>query len=190
MKNMLNFKEFIIESIPKVVYHGDNFGLNSINNNYDRMFSKDSNVQEGIGIYFANDLKVAEGYGSKVVQTKVNITKLVPSRGDVSKYITKTQAMGMFKDINKASEDFWYIFTDYDMEVESAKEVNSSNYSKLYDMMKDSEVRNFQIEILEATKDTKLFVDAWLKNTKKYGTFNEDLGFYALMYNDDTVTKV
>jgi hypothetical protein len=186
----MNFKEFLIESEPKIVYHGDNFGLTNINSNYDRMFSKDTNVQEGIGIYFANDLKVAEGYGSKVVQTKINITKLIPSRGDISKYITKANTIKFFTELNKNTEDFWYLLTNYGMEVQGKEDVSINQLGKLYDMMKSEEVRNFQIEVLQACVDTEVFVKAWLKNIKKYGTYNSELGFYALMYNYDDITTL
>ena len=183
---MIRFEEFV-ESTSVVAYHGDNFGLTEVNGNYSRMYSKNSNVQEGIGIYFSTNRETAKGYGSKVAKTTINTNKLLPSRSPIGRVVNKVAGINLLKELNKNSEEFWMILTDYGYEVEDSKEA-TRYLPMLWEQIKEEQVRNVQIELLQACKeDTKLFVEAWLKTTRKYGTYNKDIQFYALMKNDSEI---
>jgi hypothetical protein len=187
---MTTFKKFLenIQESSLEIYHGDSFGLTQINNNYSRMYGKDSNVQEGIGIYFSKSLDVAQGYGKKVVKTTVDVIKLLPSRADVSSKIPLPKVVMLLKEIANSYNEFWMMFTDYGFEVESNKEITDKMYSSIAKTMSNNEIRNFQIELVQAS-NTQVFVDAWLKVIKKYGTYNKELGFYALMYNNNDINN-
>lgn len=179
------------------IYHGDNYGTTDINSNYKNMFNKNTNVQEGIGVYFSKDIEVAKGYGSHIISTVINTSKLLPSRDSIGSYISNSTLSKFISELNKSIPEFYLIFTDYGIEVESSAEVNINHINKLVAMMNTSEVRNFQIEIIEACNrgvsnciNNKIFVDTWLKHIKYYGTINEQLEFIALMHTDNEVKLI
>ena len=183
---MITFKNYLNES-TLTIYHGDNFGLVNVNQNYARMYGKSSNVQEGIGIYFSNSLDVAKGYGSKLVETTVNTSNLLPSRAIVADKITLNTVVNLLKEIANAYDEFWLLFTDYGYEVSNNSDITNKMYIDLAKLMSDNEIRNFQIELVQAS-DIEIFVNAWLKIVKKHGTYNKELGFYALMKSNPIKT--
>jgi transcriptional regulator of met regulon len=119
----------------------------------------------------------------------VDTSKLLPSRADVSNKIPLPKVVTLLKEIANNYDDFWMMFTDYGFEVENNKNITDKMYLNIANTMSDNEIRNFQIELVQAS-NIKVFVEAWLKVVKKYGTYNKELGFYALMHNDNSIAKI
>jgi len=169
------------------VYHGDDYNTKQINGNYARMYSASSNVQEGIGIYFTPDIEVAQSYGKNISSTVVDMDDILPARGIVSDHIPHDRMVALLTDLNNNNEDFWYMISDY-MGVTERDEVDEYHIEGLAETVSNQEIRNTQIELLEAS-DVTTFVKAWLKHIKKYGTFEKESKFFALMYNDEPLVS-
>lgn len=172
------------------VYHGDDYGLDHINGNYNLMNQKTSNLQEGVGIYFAIDKEVTKAYGKHVVATQVDKSKFLPSRDNLSKYATATQLAKVIWDCFTANEEeMYYHISNYVMVMEPSDVTKQDCYTVASSMI-DGEVRNVQIELIEQCGDNEVFVKSWLKHIKYYGTYNEELGFFAIMFNDHNIEKI
>lgn len=160
------------------VYHGDNFGTTKIDPiNMDLK----GNMQEGVGIYFADKLEVAEFYGKHIVSAQISPDRFIDSRGDIGDYLESKQMVEMFKYLWKINpEQMYYLITDY-VEVWEPKDLTERHLKILSQEMKTEEVRNFQITLAQ-TFDVRNFVDSWNLNIKNIdGTVNSDLGFYCII---------
>jgi hypothetical protein len=193
--NTRNIIKGIIEEGRRVtIYHGDNYGLKKLDN-YALMALPDSNQQEGPGIYFATDPDTTKAYGDKVVSTTIDPKKFLPSRDLVEDHLSTKTLSKMFRDIFKDDEDFWYLLTDYGVYVTELEEVEDYHWDELADNMRNEEIRNFLITLVESA-DTKSVVKNFVKHSGYYGTYNDQVNtknndtWYALLYNDDKLTKV
>ncbi len=172
------------------IYHGDDYGLDSINDKYDLMNQESGNLQEGVGIYFAEDKDVTKAYGTEVISIQVDKSKLLPSRADASEFIEPEKIANMLKIFQAHDEEFWYFLSNYAMISEPEElEDNEYLYLEAAEKIVNNQVRHLQIELCERI-DNEVFVKAWLENTGYYGTYNDDIGFYAIMYTESDVIKV
>jgi len=64
----------------KKVFHGDNYGTKKIN----VALMNNGNNQEGVGIYFSNELKDAEDYGANVVSVLIDEDNFINSRASIA----------------------------------------------------------------------------------------------------------
>jgi len=176
----------IQESSLTTIYHGDNFGTRRLEPN--RMNS--GNNQEGIGVYFTKDISVARDYGSKVVSLDIDQSKFLPSREHLGYFLQENEVVKFLSILIEESEDFWYLLSDYGIEVSEPEEVETYHLRQLYAMMKDGQIRNFQTEIADQLDDMDLFLKAWKECFKWQGTYNEDLGWYAVIWSDNQINEV
>jgi hypothetical protein len=182
--------EYLKESLSNriTVYHGDKYGLDSINGNYKVMSLEGSNQQEGPGIYFTTNKNTSDMYGDKVVETTINPKMFMKSREQVGKYIFPLQNIAkMIKHINANDDEFWMVMSDY-VEVTDPSDVTDRRIMEMANMLSRDQVRNFLITLEEKT-DTENFVNAFSKYSKYYGVYHDDYDdgevHYAILRNDD-----
>jgi hypothetical protein len=185
VKNNL-IKSLIIERLQRVeIYHGGSFYITDLNKHVDSMYHDNSNNQEGVGIYFGT-LKTAEFYGDKIVRTTINPKKFLNSRDEIGKYISASKIEKIIKSLNASNEDFWYMYSDYGIEVSEPKDIRAFHHRMLAELLMDEQVRNFQTNLV-AQSSVKSFVDAWKLHSGFYGTYEAEQDFYALIDNDDKI---
>jgi len=153
------------------------------------MLTKDSNAQEGIGIYFG-DLETAEGYGKNIVSTTIDKNKFWDSREDISKYSSTKKILDLFKILNKLdNEPLYNMITDWGIEIQEPRDVTQIDLLQLAKNMQGEEVRNFQITLAQEFGVVN-FVKAWNKVfPNNLGTYNKELDFYAIINTKVTVQK-
>ena len=165
---------------PKVLYHGDNFGTTKLDINW--MMHNTSNNQEGVGIYFSPDIEVAKTYGSKISKISTRGLKFVNSRSPVSKVVPEFAAIRLMKYLNKVNDEFWYLISDY-VEVSGPEDIRDYHFSEVYRAMKSEEVRNWQIELAQASS-VKDLVEGWNKYSSIDGLYEPVSNFYSIIdYN-------
>jgi hypothetical protein len=171
-----------IDFTSLTLYHGDAFGtVGNLQPTY--MLHGSSNNQEGVGIYFSPDITVAESYGSKVsmIQLTESQRKRVKlSRSLTYKTVSVAAAVNMLIKINQDDPDFWYLLTDYNIDVSSQEEVNSHHLQQLFHSMKAAELRNFQTELCMATS-VATFVTAWNTSINIIGLYEPVSQFYSII---------
>jgi len=145
-----------------ILYHGDNHKTNSIN----PLLMNNGFNQEGIGIYFSPDIKLAESYGKDIIKIEVNKKDFLPSRGIIGDYVSKTNLINFLKE-----GGFKDLSTDYGLEY--------LDYNKFYDLIKEEQIRNFQITIVEEIGVNK-FLNLWKKHIKKQGLYDKNI--YSVLY--------
>ena len=100
----------LFEISTVTVYHGDNY--NTINLKHELM--NNGNNQEGIGIYFTDNIETARSYGKNVVKTTINMNKFVHSRDIASDHIPKQRIIELLQILtNINQEDMFYYMSDY-----------------------------------------------------------------------------
>ena len=176
----MNFKQFLNESKIKV-YHGDNHDTKRL----DPKLMNNGNNQEGIGIYFG-DYETAEKYGKFIVEAEINPKMFIHSRKSIGDFV-KSDSLGRFiRGLelgtwkNKNKENLWSLATDYGVEVYEAEDLKPYHIDELARLMKDEQVRNFQITLAE-TFGVERFVNHWNFYFRWHGTYNPDNGFYAII---------
>ena len=189
--DILQYVPSLVEEANRItVYHGDNYGLKSINGNYSLMSLEGSNQQEGPGIYWSTNIKTAQAYGTHVVETTVDPKKFMKSRVLAEKYFTVNTLTKILIEISKNDEEYWYILTDYAVYVTEPEDVEPYHWAELAEMMMSEQVRNLLITLEEKT-DTENFVKAFTKHCKYFGTYTDDNVpgevHYAMLKNDDEV---
>jgi len=171
----------ILESTKTIkVYHGSNVKFNKIEPKY--MMTDESNSQEGVGIYFARDKKVAQDYGKYVYEADINIDNFWDSREYVDEYISEKQFIKLMNELFKLNEEeIFYLVTDYGAEIGNTDEVDDFAFKTAWKIMKDEEVRNFTITLAEAV-GVENFVKVWNKIFPKNDGFkNDELEFYVII---------
>jgi len=169
----------ILESVLKV-YHGSNVKFNKIEPKY--MLTEDSNAQEGVGIYFAEDKNVAMKYGKYIYEAEINPNKFWESQDFIDEYINENQFVKLMKELQKIDdEEIYYIVTNYGEPLSSPNEVDEYSFMNIWNLMKDEEVRNFTITLAEAV-GIENFVKVWNRLFPKNDGFkNEELGYYVII---------
>ena len=176
-----------IKSEPLVLYHGDNVGTTALQPKF--MFHGGNN-QEGVGIYFGT-LEVAQRYGTKICKTVLTSMRgVVYSRVLASKKIQRDLGAALISRLNQTNDDFWYLFTDYGFEVQTKQDVTRYNCYDLFDKMKISEIRNFQIELCQACDNTEKFVEAWNALIPIKGLYDPSTQFFCFIDPKIKVTPV
>jgi len=170
-----------------ILYHGDNIGTTKLQAQW--MLHGESNNQEGVGIYFSPDIEIAYSYGDKVSSISKTGLKIVNSRRPVDKVINDRTAIKLLQYLNIHDSDFWYMLTDYGIEVSSQNQVQTSHLTQLHNMMKQEEIRNWQIELTQAT-DVITVVNGWNQIIKIDALFETDTQFYAVINTNIVATPV
>lgn len=171
-----------------ILYHGDNVGTTFLDPKW--MFRTDSNNQEGIGIYFSPDINVAETYGSKISSISKQGLRIVESRQLAVDYIDIAQAAKFTKALNDSSEDFWYVYSDYGIEVAEPEDVQDHHHIELQQKMLNEEIRNWQIEMAQLSEDINVYVSAWNKFFNIDGLYETESQFYSIINTHVQVTPV
>lgn len=169
---------------PKILYHGDNIGTTSLDISW--MMHDNSNNQEGVGIYFSPDINVAKSYGSKISQISTRGLKFINSRYPLRKAFGQFGAIRLMKYLNNVNPEFWYLISDY-AEVSGPEDVRDYHFLKTYEMMKDEEIRNWQIELAQASS-VKDFVEGWNKYVPIDGLYDTVSNFYSII-NPNVIVK-
>ena len=175
----MKFKEFFLESRSLVtVYHGSNTNFSKIDSKY--FMLETSKVQEGVGLYFG-DLNTAVGYGRYVKSVTVNPRNFMESHDPVSK-LSGRKVQELFKELWKYNDEaMFYLVTDYGIYAEEPSDVHAGMFIELYDMMKDEQVRNFQIALAQSF-NAQFLAKAWNKVFPKiHGLKNSEYGFYVVI---------
>lgn len=171
----------------KVLYHGDNFGTTQLTPKW--MMHDESNNQEGIGIYFSPDINIAKSYGNKISKISADNLRIVNSRMPFGNAIKKRDAVNLMKYIFNNDEDFWYkLISDY-IQVPDPEDVDEYHFEMLYDIMKDQEIRNWQIEIAKATDITN-FVTGWNKYIPIDGLYEPTTRHHSIINTSIKVERV
>jgi len=178
MENHIQLFEVFKNNKLITVYHGDNFGTTKIDPiNMDLK----GNLQEGVGIYFTDNLETAQYYGAHIVTANIRPDRFIDSRGYIGDYLETKQMIEMFKNLWKIDpEQMYYLISNY-VEIWEPADITERHLTMLAKEMKTEEVRNFQITLGRAF-EIKNFVESWNSNIKNIdGTMNSDLGFYCII---------
>lgn len=170
------------------LYHGDDFGTTSINPKW--MYHDSSNNQEGIGIYFSPDINVARSYGKKISSISKSGLKIFDARRPAVDAVSLNQAARLTEELNRTNEDFWYIYSDYGIEVAEPEDVENHHHFQLQEMMMNEQIRNWQIEMAQNAVNIEIFVRAWNKHIKIDGLFENESQFYSIINTSVKVTPV
>ena len=169
-----------------ILYHGDDYGTTALNPQW--MMHGTSNNQEGVGIYFSPDIEVAKSYGSKISSISATGLRIANSRSPLRKAIPKKSAIQLMIYLNEVNDEFWYKVSDY-VEVTGPEDINEYHFRQLYDMMQQQEIRDWQIEMAQASSTIDL-VEGWNKFIPLDGLYESDSQFYAIINTKIPVTKV
>lgn len=177
------------ESQGIVIFHGDNYNTSRL----DPRLMNNGNNQEGIGIYFSDELSTAKAYGKHVVKATVNPRKLIPARQPMSSFIPHRTIVNILKDMMKFDrEAMFYMATDYGAYLTEPEELEEYHLDEVASMMGDEEVRNFQTTIAQVF-DVVPFVKSWNRHTRIDGTFhnhNHNERWYAIINPNVRVERV
>lgn len=175
---MINFKDFLNESKVQV-FHGDNHKTKKINPS----LMNNGNNQEGIGIYFGNQIEIAQSYGKDIVSAEIDTKNFIDSRALLNK-ISKSKVIKLLTELQKIDEEeFYYLTTDYGVEVMEPEDVDSSVILDLWNLIKSEQVRNFQVDMAQKF-GTENFVRLWNEIIKIDGTFHpqtKDKTWFAII---------
>jgi len=184
----------ILESVDSeiTVYHGGNNYATDILPKY--MLTDDSNAQEGVGIYFGEQLKTAQIYGPKIVSLTIDKNRFIDAREDALKNISirTWKKIGQYMFENGDREELYYAVSDW-MEVVEPEDLEDWMVDEFIEKAVDGEIRNVQIQLAEIDLDA--FVEGWNKYVKNYdGTYqkqgkNGDT-FYAVIKTSLIPTKI
>lgn len=170
-----------------IVYHGDNEGTTVLQAKW--MMHDTSNNQEGVGIYFTPDINVATNYGAKVSSIDLTGLKIVNSRMATESVVSDEQGTALTRYLSENNEDFWYIYSDYGIEVAEPEDVEEYHHEMLYDKMKTSEIRYWQMELAQAA-DVITLVTGWNKFINIDALLDRPSMFYAVINTDIVATPV
>ena len=173
----MNFKNYLNES-KITLYHGDNYGTHFISPKK----MAQGNMQEGPGIYFSPDIKVARIYGSKIVSIEADPKTFLNSRKMVKQERSLNNNLYyILKDLWKSdNEAMFYLVSDY-IFVQEPEDVNLSILREFKPYLETEEVRNLFITLSDSFGIDK-FQKAFEKHLpRKTGTYNPDLQFYAVI---------
>jgi hypothetical protein len=170
------------------LFHGDDFGTTKLD---PKLMFHGGNNQEGVGIYFASDITVTKTYGSKITKLELTVDQLqriVPARDHAEDHISSDAGFNLLNYINQNDDNFWYMISDY-VEVTGPEDVEEFHLRQTFEMMSREEIRNFQIEVCQAT-NVPLFVKAWNASTGIYGLFEKESQIYSIINPKLAVTPV
>lgn len=169
-----------------LLFHGGSHVLTNLEPKW--MLHGESNNQEGVGIYFSPDIKVAQGYGEKISYIVNDHITIKPSRAPIDTMITADQAVKIFSYILERDENFWYMISDY-VEVSEPEDIEQYHLETVWDMMKDQMARDWQLELAMASNVVD-FVEAWHNFTSIDGLYEDDSKFYAIINPNIKATPI
>jgi len=177
----MKFKDYITEGKLQTIYHGDNFNTKKLIPKL--MMQESGNSQEGVGIYFSNKIETAESYGKDVISINVDTKKLIPSRGYIGDEIGIKNIAKILRDMYKIDEEEMYYYISDWLEIMEPEDIRDYHFDKMAKNIKDTQVRNFQIDISEKFGVVH-FVESWNKVTRIDGTYekvSQDETWYAII---------
>jgi len=184
----MNFRDLLNTLSPRLdethkthkitVYHGSNKKFNKIEPSY--MLMDGSNAQEGVGIYFG-DYSTAETYGDYIMSVQLDTNNFVDSYSLIGDNIKTRDLTKLCKDMYKANpEEFFYKVSDW-IPIQEIEDVTDSVISEFASTQTDEMIRYFTADFA-MTFGIDVFIKSWNKHIKYvHGTFNKQLGFYAVM---------
>lgn len=172
---------------PTILYHGDDFETTKLDPKW--MMHDDSRNAVGVGIYFTPDMEHTKLYGNNISKISMNGLKLVNGFTPIEKIINQSTFVKFLETLNKTNEGIWYLITDYGIEVQDQREIRRHHFLKLYNFMKSQEIRDWQIELAQATSIID-FVTAWNNIIKIDGLYNPETNYYAIINTNIPVTPV
>jgi hypothetical protein len=165
----INFINLLNESLE--IYHGDNHNTNQLSSKL--MMTKSSNNQEGVGIYFSDDINAAKDYGKNIISISINKKNFVESRDRVGSHISKSKLISLLKTMTKIDkEEMYYYMSDY-TELASPENINESSYLEVAELISDEEIRNLQVDLARII-GVESFVKLWNKIIKIDGTYHRN----------------
>lgn len=171
----------------KFLYHGDNFETKKLDPKW--MMHDDSRNAVGVGIYFTPDIEHTKVYGNKISKISMNGLKLINGFTPIGKIINQSTFVKFLETLNKTNEGIYYLITDYGIEVSDQSDIRPHHFLKLYNFMKPQEIRDWQIELAQATS-TIDFVTAWNNIIKIDGLYDPATNYYAIINTNIPVTPV
>ncbi len=182
------FKEFLKESNKINVYKGSNIPIkiNSL-----QMRNKNSDEQNGVGVFFSTDINDAYLGGSDIYTISVDKHKYVNSKERLST-LGKDIVVNLLKYLHNIDhEHLYYLIADYGYEISDPEDMTDIDIENLFEMMKNEEIGTFQVDMSNMF-GVDIFTEAWNKTTKLDGTFNKMLDghvWYAIINTDINVKK-
>jgi len=176
------------------VYHGGRHKMDSIEPFW--MYHGESNNQEGVGIYFVDDIDYAKSYGDEICKTYIRDQKLfIDSRGVIADFldvvdINDLLVNGFMGGSDEVKEAFFYFMSDY-IEVTSPDEIDDHGIEELANHLMDWEVRHFQNNLAEIFGVK--FVELWNEYIPYvHGTRNtdKDATVFAIINTDYYLEEV
>jgi len=170
----------ILENLKTIkVYHGSDVKFNKIEPKY--MLTENSNAQEGVGLYFADNMKIAQKYGKYVYSANINPDNFWNSREFIDEYVNENQFIKLMNKLFKINkEEIFYLVTNYGVEIGNPSEVDEFAFKTVWNLMRDEEVRNFTITLAESV-GIENFVEIWNKIFSNDGFKNDELGYYVII---------
>lgn len=185
---MRSFKQYVLdEAGKKTIYHGDNHNTKKL----DPRLMSNGNNEEGVGIYFSDDLSVAEYYGKDIISAEINERDFIESRSPISD-IGYNKVVKLMEELHKIDpEKFFYDLTDWGIELSEPEEVDSELIETLYHNTKSEQVRMWQVEMTEAFGVVE-FVSLWNKHVGIKGTYYKlsSNTWYAIIDPKTRINKV
>ena len=154
----MKFKEYLQEATSNkiTIYHSSNVYIPNI----DPKYMLHGNAQEGVGIYFSEDLQETKGYGDKTVKIEINKRNFKYSRDDTFKHCSMLSISQLLNELKNYDNDSMIILaSDYGIDSNSLRQSHLIEISK---QIGDTEIRNFQIELAQRFSVEQL-VSAWNK---------------------------
>ncbi len=188
---MKTYKSFIsnailTESSNIRIYHGDNYGTKKLDR---KLMFHGGNNQVGIGIYFGTR-ETAEKYGKHIVSISINPKNFKDGHAPMGKIIKENKFVCLCRYLNKDDENFWMILTDYGIEVYDSSEAKQYHFQKLYQFMKDEEIRNVQIELAQYCADPMYLISNWnVCLSHIHGLYEKNTGFYSVIRDNYRVRQ-
>ena len=175
----MTFKNLILEGRKVTIFHGDNFRTKKL----EPKLMNNGNNQEGIGIYFSNNIETAKTYGKDLISVEVDEKKLIPSRGYIGEEIGTDKIAELLKAMNEVdNEEMYYYMTDW-IEIYEPEDIEDYHFEMMAENIQDDQVRNFQIDLAQKF-GVEDFVEAWNKITKIDGIWEEQYSgeiWYAII---------
>jgi hypothetical protein len=168
----------LTESKFVTVYHGSSVKFNKISPKH--MLTKDSNAQEGVGIYFGS-YETAETYGKHIMKIDLDPKYFIDSYSQIGKHVKFNDLVKICKDMyNSDKESMFYKISDW-VYVEEPEDIEDYHIDEFANEMRDEMIRNFTVDFAESF-GVENFVKSWNKHVSYiHGTHEKNLGFYSVM---------
>jgi len=167
------------------LYHGDNYNTKEIL----PPLMLNGNAQAGPGIYFSQNLAIAESYGSNLIKIEVDSEKFFDARTSTGEQGIPTSDISLlFNTLLSQDKDGVMVglLQDYapSYEIQEHGDITDSAISHIVNTMRGGELRHLQVELAESF-GIKPFVEAWGKVfPENIGNHEKETGFYSIIKKD------